>query len=239
LISIITPVLNGEKFIKKNIESIQALTLPYEHIIVDGGSSDNTLYIIQKYPHLKLIHQSDKTGMYGAIDLGFKNANGSYICWINCDDYIIPESYTDFVLWVEKRDLDFASSNGFLYYLKENKKVLVRSTMFVKYFIRMGFFPFSQPSVLYKKDLYKKVGGLDFNHHKISGDIDLFYRMANYNGVKFGYKNISTSVFLKYGESLGDKNSELGKNEIKQKGLIPPMSTSHKILLRVLRFFHL
>ena len=46
MISIVTPVLNGAKFIEKNIQSIQKLTIPFEHIIVDGGSTDDTLNIV-------------------------------------------------------------------------------------------------------------------------------------------------------------------------------------------------
>ena len=48
MISIITPVLNSSKFIQSNIESIEKLSIPYEHIIVDGGSTDGTIEIINK-----------------------------------------------------------------------------------------------------------------------------------------------------------------------------------------------
>jgi len=71
MLSIVTPVLNGIKFIQNNIESIQKLSINYEHIIVDGGSTDGTVELVSKYPHIKLLHQNDKTGMYGAIHQGF------------------------------------------------------------------------------------------------------------------------------------------------------------------------
>ena len=72
MISIITPVLNGEAFIEKNILSISQLKLPYEHIIVDGGSTDNTINIVKKYSYIKLINQETNNGMYDAIRKGIQ-----------------------------------------------------------------------------------------------------------------------------------------------------------------------
>ena len=69
MISIVTPVLNGEKYIKYNIESIKKLTIPYEHIVVDGGSTDQTLNIVKKYSNIQILHQRENSGMYGAIDI--------------------------------------------------------------------------------------------------------------------------------------------------------------------------
>ena len=93
MVSIITPVLNGERFIEKNILSIQSLTVPFEHIIVDGGSTDKTLQIISKFPHVKVIHQTKKNGLYGAIHLGYENAKFDYLAWVNCDDIIYSQNY--------------------------------------------------------------------------------------------------------------------------------------------------
>ena len=59
MLSIITPVLNGEKFIEKNIISIQELSIPFEHIIVDGGSTDGTIDILKKFKHISVVNQKD------------------------------------------------------------------------------------------------------------------------------------------------------------------------------------
>ena len=97
MLSIITPVFNGAKFIENNIQSIKKLQIPFEHIIVDGGSFDGTLDILSKYPHLKILHQKEKTGMYGAIHEGFCVAKFNYLTWINCDDQIIADNYSEAV----------------------------------------------------------------------------------------------------------------------------------------------
>ena len=79
MLSIITPVLNGERFIRKNIESIHNLTIPHEHIVVEGGSSDSTIEILKDYPYLTVINQNERNGMYGAIAQGFSEARGDLI----------------------------------------------------------------------------------------------------------------------------------------------------------------
>ena len=93
MISIVTPVLNGAKYISINIESIAKLSIPYEHIIVDGGSDDGTQNIVEGYSNVKLISQTKNNGMYGAIHQGFELAKGDYLSWVNSDDQIIAAGY--------------------------------------------------------------------------------------------------------------------------------------------------
>ena len=88
-ISIITVVKNNEKFIEKNILSVINQTYKnYEHIIVDGNSSDGTLKIINKYRNKisKIISEKDD-GLYDAMNKGIKNATGDIISILNSDDY--------------------------------------------------------------------------------------------------------------------------------------------------------
>ncbi len=91
-ISIITPCLNRARFIREAVES--ALSQQYanlEHIVVDGGSTDGTLQILQEYPHLRLISEPDE-GMYDAINKGLRLAQGEIIGLLNSDDLYPPGS---------------------------------------------------------------------------------------------------------------------------------------------------
>ena len=73
-ISIITPSFNRCGMITQAIESVLAQNYPhFEHIIVDGGSTDGTLDILSKYSHLKIISEPDK-GMYDALNKGLNIA---------------------------------------------------------------------------------------------------------------------------------------------------------------------
>ena len=239
MISIITPIYNGTQFIRENIECIQKLAIPYEHIVVDGGSNDGSLDIIKEYKDLTVINQIEKSGMYGAIDMGFSIAKGKYICWINCDDRIIKNGFEAMYHHAIKEKKDFVCSDGVFLYTHTNQQITVKGTRFVKYFLQRGFFPFSQPSVIYTKKLYNEVNGLDFENFKITGDGDLFYRMSQLNHAKFGYMPVKTSVFLKHGNSLGDRNTQIAIDERKTLSTRPNGTLLNRINLKIARILHI
>jgi glycosyltransferase involved in cell wall biosynthesis len=86
LISIITPSLNRADMIRDAIKSVLAQNYSkFEHIIIDGGSTDGTLEILTKYPHLRVLSEPDK-GMYDAINKGLGLARGDVIGFLNSDD---------------------------------------------------------------------------------------------------------------------------------------------------------
>lgn len=220
VLSIITPVLNGERFIRRNIESIMKLETPHEHIIVDGGSNDNTLQILEEYPHLIVVHQTERTGMYGGICIGFEKASGEFITWINCDDWIIPEPYEAMLSVMIKRNADFIFSDAYIQDERTGSKQFCRSSMMPKYFLRHGIMPFIQPSTIYKNSFFQRYP-LN-SQFKITGDMDMFYRMAADKNAMFVRFCHPTVCFLKYGESLGDKNGNKGRQELVNAGIPTP-----------------
>lgn len=90
LISIVTPCFNRVDFIDDAIKSILAQNYAnFEHIIVDGGSTDGTLDVLAKYPHLTVISEPDD-GMYDALNKGIRLARGTLINSLNSDDVHMP-----------------------------------------------------------------------------------------------------------------------------------------------------
>lgn len=92
-ISIVTPSYNQGQFIEETILSV--LNQSYKHIeyiLVDGGSTDNTMEVVEKYRDKIdiIIHEKDK-GQSDAINKGFKLATGELVGWINSDDILYPE----------------------------------------------------------------------------------------------------------------------------------------------------
>ncbi len=97
LISIITPVLNGEKYLPKCLESVQNQTYPHiEHIVVDGGSTDGTLDIVKQWQAtakklIRLVHGDDK-GVGKAVNQGIEKSSGTILGWLDSDDFYNPNA---------------------------------------------------------------------------------------------------------------------------------------------------
>jgi glycosyltransferase len=85
-ITIITPVLNGARTIGDCIDSVAGQTVPAQHIIVDGESTDGTLDIVRQKSHRVCLISAPDDGLYDAINRGIALAEGEYIGILNADD---------------------------------------------------------------------------------------------------------------------------------------------------------
>jgi glycosyltransferase involved in cell wall biosynthesis len=92
-ISIITPSYNQGQFIEDAIRSVLIQNYPdFEHIVVDKCSTDDTLSIVKKYPHIRWISEPDR-GQSHALNKGFRMATGDVMAWLNCDDFYLPGAF--------------------------------------------------------------------------------------------------------------------------------------------------
>jgi glycosyltransferase involved in cell wall biosynthesis len=91
-ISVVTPSFNQGRYISDTIESVIEQDYPYlEHIVVDGGSTDETLEVLQRYrAHLTHVISEPDRGQSDAINKGFRLATGDIFCWLNSDDRFAP-----------------------------------------------------------------------------------------------------------------------------------------------------
>src|SRR5689334_8323683 len=90
LLSIITPCLNRSTYIADAVESVLKQDYHnFEHVIMDGGSTDPTLSILGRYPHLQVFSEKDQ-GMYHALNKGIAKVRGEVIALLNSDDVYEP-----------------------------------------------------------------------------------------------------------------------------------------------------
>jgi glycosyltransferase involved in cell wall biosynthesis len=174
--SIITPSFNQGKYIKDTIESILNQNYAdFEHIIVDGGSTDNTLNVLKSYPHLKWISEKDK-GPSDAINKGFRMSSGEILSWINADDYYEVNILSDLNKVFSESKTEFVYGN--LTFVDENKKIIKidkTKEYSLDHFINISSDITRQPSTFFTKKLYYEVGGLD-EDLKLVFDYELFVR---------------------------------------------------------------
>ncbi|MDR1628362.1 MAG: glycosyltransferase family 2 protein [Oscillospiraceae bacterium] len=123
-ISVIIPVYNGEKYLKKSLNSVAAQTFNnFEVIIVDDGSEDNSLYIIKeyenKYSNFKWF-SIKKNGVSVARNIGIEKSRGKYLSFIDSDDFVLPNFLEILYNNMKENNTDIACCNYYLYWPKRN-----------------------------------------------------------------------------------------------------------------------
>ena len=105
-VSIITPSYNRAGMIETAIQSVLSQNYPeVEHIIMDGGSTDGTLEVLKKYPHLRVVSEPDQ-GMYDALNKGLNLAHGEIIGFLNTDDFYAPGVFAKIALQFSEKTVD-------------------------------------------------------------------------------------------------------------------------------------
>lgn len=127
LISVIMPVYNGEKFLKKSIESLINQTyIALEILLINDGSTDSSLEICERYASIdKRIKVISKTngGQYSARNLGLRYAKGKYIGFLDQDDYLDITFYEKLIVLIKKYNANIARANN---YFLQNGKLIIR-----------------------------------------------------------------------------------------------------------------
>lgn len=182
-ISVITVTKNSEKFLEDNLQSLKKQSYRnFEHIIIDGESTDKTIDIIKKHSSeiSYWVSESDN-GLYEAMNKGIKRATGDIIGILNSDDIFYPEALSIVNKYFSNyQDIDF------LFGTVEKHK-LMHGFNPKKINWTFGFYSTHSVGFFIKKTSQLKLGLYD-TQYKYSADYDLFYRMI----VKKNFKGTST-----------------------------------------------
>jgi glycosyltransferase involved in cell wall biosynthesis len=210
MITIITPSYNRSDMITDAIESVLAQGFqPFEHIIVDGGSTDSTLEILKKYPHLRVISELDQ-GMYDALNKGLEIATGEIIGFLNTDDLyahnifpVIARKFDDAdVMAVAGRAIVFSELPGGKTvivdkYSPEHRSLIECSTIGSNFFNAWFF----------RRSLFDRIGKFNTSY-KIVGDRDFMLRFALSN-LRYTVINDLVYKYCQHEDSLTfDKNGQ-------------------------------
>ena len=184
LITIITAVFNGEKYLEESILSLhKQLYGNYEHIIIDGGSTDGTIDIIKKYED-KIDYwctEKDK-GIYDAFNKGMKLASGEYLGFLNSDDI-----YSDHALKILTKYIERYPEKDFFFGAVKKHWGILYGYKPYKIHWSWGFYSSHSTGFFIKTESAKKVGFYNIKY-KYSADYDYFFRMI----VKKKLKGIGT-----------------------------------------------
>ncbi|GAB4043917.1 glycosyltransferase family 2 protein [Spirosoma litoris] len=166
-ISIITPSYNQGQYLERTIQSVLNQNYPnLEYLIIDGGSSDNSVDIIKKYSkHISYwVSEKDK-GQSDAINKGLSLVTGEIIGWINSDDVLIAGSLAYINNYFQtNRNVELL--NGSVIEIdKEDKCLKIIYGIFSKWFTSHGSYNILQPSMVWRKSVLKKIGLLNNDYH--------------------------------------------------------------------------
>lgn len=193
MISVITPVYNGERFIESCIKVVIDQTcLNFEHIIIDGGSTDRTVKIIKqyakKYSHIHWISEKDQ-GQSDAMNKGIAIAKGEILAILNVDDFYEPNvlnRISEMFKALPEPSLLVGNCNvwvddGKLKFVNKPSKLKLTELL-------LGFsvnqYPSNPSAYFYHTSLHQKIGPYKIEEHYVM-DVDFLFRAVQVATVKY------------------------------------------------------
>ena len=178
-ISIVTPSYNQGCYIEETIRSVLLQNYPnLEYVIIDGGSTDETVEIIKKYePWLTYWVSEPDRGQSHAINKGFERCTGGIYNWLCSDDLFISDAFFNVALLMEHQSpfwligsATIINKNGLII-----RKNVVSEKISMATFMKWSSNYFYQPSTFWNKKIHFSSGGINENLHYFM-DVDLWYK---------------------------------------------------------------
>jgi len=191
-ISVIIPVLNGATTIRDTMDSIFAQTYSdFECIVVDGGSTDTTLAILEEYQKEdSRIHilNAPKVGIYSSINEGIKSASGEIVNILNSDDFYDDSAVFQNIIHAFEKDNADACYGDMIIIKKNDPSKIVKywkAGIFNLKHVRSGWTPPHQ-TLFIKKEIYDQLGFYK-DSFKIAGDYEFMLRVLLTEDITLSY----------------------------------------------------
>ena len=224
MISIITIAYNSESTINNTLSSVKNQSFKdIEYIIIDGGSTDNTIEICNQFDHITFIKSESDKGVYDAFNKGLELATGQIIGFLNSDDVFFDNKSLQNIISAFEKDIDAVFGN--VDYINTSGEIIRkwRSKPFEKESFKKGWMP-AHPTFYCRKKVYDQLGVYD-DSYKIAGDFELMLRFFEKNNlrtkfidktlVKMKTGGISNSGLISKIKILKEQFKAFKQNEIK------------------------
>lgn len=192
-ISLITATWNSGATLRDTMRSVLSQSYPnIEHIIVDGGSTDNTMEIVHELEpdyqgRLRYISEKDK-GIYDAMNKGIAMATGHIVGILNSDDFYTSDRVLSTVASAFE-DGNIDAVYGDIHYVQDSDlRKCTRyysSKHFHRRWMRLGFMP-AHPSFYCRREIYEKYGGFNLSY-KIAADFECLLRLIFVHKIRLRY----------------------------------------------------
>ncbi|WP_353432686.1 glycosyltransferase [Polynucleobacter sp. MWH-UH23A] len=188
-ITIITVALNSESTIKKTLDSVfKQSHAEIEHIVIDGGSSDNTRLIVQSHPsNLIAFHELKGSTIYEAMNYGIQLAKNEYIAFLNSDDYYLDDDSISNIMKLFEGDDRLDAVFGDVEFFNEGNESRVIRRYQCKDFtpndLCDGIMP-AHPGMVLRTAYYRSLNGFS-KAYKIAADFDFIFRLFRKHKIKY------------------------------------------------------
>ena len=187
-ISIVTPTFNSAPTLRETIESVLAQDYKnWEHIVMDGGSTDGTVDILRSYPHLKWVSEKDK-GHYHAMNKGIERATGDVIAILNGDDCYREGALSKVAEAFQKNPAWDGLFGDIVYVDGQGAEIFRRHEAAYDYdVLRFGNVCYViHPTLFVKKSVYDRLGAYQYEKFLNCCDVDFILRLGK-AGMRIGH----------------------------------------------------
>lgn len=247
-ISIITPTMNSEKTLKDTLQSLRVQRkngFELESIVIDGGSTDHTLEIVQAYRDVvtQVISEPDH-GIYDAMNKGIALATGDIVGILNSDDFYVDDSVLKRVTETFPNQSVNACYGNIVYVRPENTKNIIRrwrGGAYTPFKIRLGWIP-PHPAFFVRKQIYEQYGTFRTDL-SVAADYELMLRLILVHGIHPVFLDETLVVMRDGGNSARNfKQRVKGWKQIRNawnvNGLRPPfLLIPLRVLLKIKQLF--
>lgn len=245
-VSVITVTWNSGATLRGTLESVLRQTYPdIEHIIVDGGSTDNTMEMVREYEpyyqgRLRYVSEPDK-GIYDAMNKGIGMATGEVIGILNSDDFYTSSDVVEILVGeLERSHVD--AVYGDIHYVdgKDLEKSVryYSSAGFRRWKMLLGFMP-AHPSFYCRKEAYERFG-LFKTSYKVAADFENLLRLIYVGKISIKYVpkdcvtmrtgGTSTSGLTSHRHIMADHVMAYRENHVRSNALLDSLRYIYKVM---------